>query len=84
LCAAMDDHKLCRRPSPATARPGLATHLVVVSSDAAPRLRLGEGDMKGSPSMLSVAESLAVGEPRAIQTSPPAHLLSSLGGIRDR
>jgi hypothetical protein len=70
----------CGRPQ--TLR--VIVHLIVASSDATPRLRLGEGDMKGSPSMLPVAESLAVGEPRVIRTSPSAHLVSCCGGVRDR
>jgi hypothetical protein len=58
LCGhGVDDHKHGRRPGLATAWLGLAVQLVVASSDAAPRLRLGEGDTKVSPTMLMVAGS---------------------------
>jgi hypothetical protein len=65
LCGhGVDDRKHGRQPDLATARLGLAVHLVVASSDAAPRLGLGEGNTKGSPTMLMVAESFAWASPK--------------------
>jgi hypothetical protein len=60
----------------------LAAPLAVASFDATPRLASTSARETQNPSMPPVAESLAVGEPRALQASPPAHLVNSRDGVR--